>query len=219
MEPLRRLCGLALPWDAALRYDDPLLIDTLTWLASLPARGLSATPAAMGKLGADAAFIGGRTAIVPSGTWMVGHFQRHVRFNYAWVPLPVGPKGQRASMLNGLALSVWSGSANAETAWQWVRYVGSRECQAVIAAAGVVYPAVKGLGQVAVAAQRAKGVDAGAFLEAARGLTFAPPLVAHAGEVHDVMGSAIERVLSGTAAADKALGEAGRRVRAIAAEP
>ena len=138
------------PWDGALRYGDPVFVDTLAWLASLPARGVSATPQALGRLGADAAFQAGRVAMVPSGAWMVGHFQRHAKFSHAWVPLPVGPSGQRASMRNGLGLSVWSGSRQAQAAWQWVRYAGSRACQLRIAQAGVVYPAIKGLGEVAV---------------------------------------------------------------------
>ena len=75
------------PWDGALRYDDSAFISTLQWLASLPARGVSATPAALGRLGADAAFQAGRVAMVPSGAWMVGHFQRHAKFAHAWVPL------------------------------------------------------------------------------------------------------------------------------------
>lgn len=209
----------AQPWDPALRYDDPVLVQTLDWLATLPARGLSATPAALGKLGADAFFLGGRVAIVPSGTWMIGHFQRHARFPHAWVPLPVGPTGQRASMRNGLALSIWSGSPRVEAAWRWVRYVGSRECQARIAEAGVIYPAIQGLGEVAVEAQRRRGIDARAFLEAARGATFPPPLVHRAAEVHDLMGSAFERILSGSARAGQVLPEAAGRVRAITREP
>ena len=207
------------PWDGALRFGDPAFVDTLAWLASLPARGVSATPAALGRLGADAAFQAGRVAMVPSGSWMVGHFQRHARFAHAWVPLPVGPGGQRASMRNGLGLSLWSGSRQPRAAWQWVRYAGSRACQARIAEAGVIYPAIRGLAEVAVAAQRARGVDASAFLAAARGPTFAPPVVPRAAEVNDLMTSVLERVLSGRARAAEALPEAARRVRELTRDP
>ena len=132
------------PWDGALRYGDPAFVDTLHWLSTLPARGVAAAPAALGKLGADAAFQAGRVALVPSGAWMVGHFQRHARFAHAWVPLPVGPTGRRASMRNGLGLSLWSGSRQPQAAWLWLRYATSRPCQARIAQAGVIYPAIKG---------------------------------------------------------------------------
>jgi multiple sugar transport system substrate-binding protein len=207
------------PWDGALRYGDPLLVDTLHWLASLPARGVSATPAALGRLGADAAFQAGRVAMVPSGSWMVGHFLRHARFAHAWVPLPVGPSGQRASMRNGLGLSVWQGSPQAAQAWLWVRYAASRACQAGIAQAGVIYPAIKGLGAVAITAQRAQGADTSAFSDSARGLQFAPPVVPRAAEVNDLMQAVMQRILSGRAQAAQALPEAARRVRELTQVP
>lgn len=127
----------------------------------------------------------------------VCHFQRHAKFAHAWVPLPTILSGQRASMRNGLGLSLWSGSRQAQAAWQWLRYASSGVCQARIAEAGVDYPAIKGLAEVAVAAQRGKGVDASAFLAPARGPIFAPPVVPRAAEVNDLMTSVLERVLSG----------------------
>ncbi len=207
------------PWDGALRYGDPAFVDTLQWLATLPQRGVSAAPAALGRLGADAAFQAGRVALVPSGSWMVGHFQRHARFAHAWVPLPVGPSGQRASMRNGLGLSLWSGSRQPQAAWLWLRYAGSRACQARIAEAGVIYPAIKGLAEVALAAQRARGVDASAFVQATRGLSFAPPVVPRAAEVNDLVNSTLERMLSDRAQAAQALPELARRMRERTREP
>lgn len=207
------------PWDPALRYDDPLLIDTLDWLAGLNRRGLSATPQALGKLGADSLFAMGRVALLPTGSWMVGNVARHVRFEHAWVPLPVGPTGRRASMRNGLAHSLWSGSRNAGEAWAWLRFLGSRACQAQVAEAGVVYPAVKGLAEVALAAQRRQGEDARAFIEMAAAFTYAAPLAPHAAEVTDRVGSAIERVLAGRVPAAQVMPEVARQVRAISAQP
>jgi multiple sugar transport system substrate-binding protein len=207
------------PWDGALRYDDPVLIDTLNWLAALPAAGVSAPRDALGRLGIDAMFVAGRVAIIPSGAWMVGHFLRHAKFQHAWVPLPLGPSGQRASMMNSLALSVWSGTRHPRQAWQWARYVGSRECQARIAPHGVIYPAVRGLAAVAVQAQRRRGIDTTAFLDAAHGITYQPPIVPRASEVSDLMSATFQRVLSGRARADQALPEAARRVRELTSQP
>ena len=206
------------PGDAALRYDDPVFIDTLRWFASLPSKGLSAAPKEMGKMGAEGLFLAGRVAMVPAGAWMTGHFQQHAKFRYAWVPLPVGPNGQRASMVNSLALSVWSGSKHREAAWRWVRYVGSRECQAQIAQQGVVYPAIRGLGAVAAGVQRGRGVDTQAFIDAAQGLTFAAPVVPRSAEINDVMNSALESVLSGRMPPEVALPQAAQRARALARE-
>lgn len=208
----------AAPWDAALRYDDPLLAQTLAWLATLPVRGWSAPPQAVARTGSDALFLAGRVAMVPSGSWMVGHFARHARFAHAWVPLPVGPMGQRVSMRNGLAHSLWAGSRNAAEAWLWLRHLGSRACQARVAEAGVVYPAVQGLAEVALAAQRRMGVDARVFLDTARGSTFAPPVAANAAEINDLLGPVLERILAGRANAATALRQVAPQVRALAAQ-
>ena len=207
------------PWDPDLRYDDPALVDTLSWLATLSGRGLSATAAAIGKMGADAMFTSQRVAMVPEGSWMVGHFARQTRFAYAWVPLPVGPSGQRASMRNGLAHSLWAGSRNKEEAWRWLRHLASPACQARVAEGGVVYPAVKGLGEVALAAQKRMGVDASVFLQAAQGLTFPPPIAANGAEVTDLVSNTMERIFSGRLAAGPALRALAPKVKAIASQP
>jgi multiple sugar transport system substrate-binding protein len=207
------------PWDPALRYADPVLAGTLAWLASLPGRGLSATTAAMGKMGADAMFTSQRVAMVPAGSWMVGHFARQARFAYAWVPLPAGPSGQRASMRNGLAHSLWAGSANKEEAWRWLRHLGSPACQQRVAEGGVVYPAVKGMAVVALAAQRRLGVDASVFLQAAQGQTFPPPVAAHGAEVTDLVSQTLERILAGRAEAGPALRALAPKVKAVASQP
>lgn len=207
------------PWDAQLKYDDPVLAETLSWLATLPKRGWSATPAQMGRLGADALFLAGRVAMVPSGAWMATHFGRHARFEHAWVPLPIGPSGQRASMRNGLGLAVWSGTARAQAAWQWVRFAGSRECQTLVAQAGLVFPAVRGLAQEAQAVQARRGLRTSAFLMAAAGHTFGPPQVPRGAEINDLIGPAIERILSGRAAAEEVLPGVARKARALAGQP
>ena len=209
----------AKPWDPKLHYGDPALADTLAWLASLPGRGLSATLSAMGKMGADAMFTSQRVAMVPAGSWMVGHFARQTQFAYAWVPLPVGPSGQRASMRNGLAHSLWAGSRNQEEAWRWLRHLASPACQARVAEAGVVYPAVKGLGAVALAAQKRMGVDASVFLQAAQGPTFPPPIAANGAEVTDLVTGTMERIFSGSLEAGPALRALAPKVLAITAQP
>ncbi|MFM2066832.1 MAG: hypothetical protein RLZZ584_1741 [Pseudomonadota bacterium] len=203
------------PWAVPLHYDAPALAQTVTWLAGLPAKGWSAAPEALGSMGADALFAAGRVAMVPTGSWMVGHTTRSVRFAHTFVPLPVGPDGRRWSMRNGLAHSIWSGSPRREQAWAWLRYLGSAECQAQVATHGVVYPAVRGLGEVAAQAQRAQGAEPGAFLDAARGATFAPPVVDRSAQINDLIAGAIEQALLGRAPAAEALAGANTRANAL----
>lgn len=203
------------PWHGPLRYDDPALAQTLQWLTGLSQRGVSATPSAMGKIGADAMFVAGRVAMLPTGSWMLGHFTRNARFAHAFVPLPIGPSGQRASMRNGLAHSIWRGTKHPAEAWAWLRYLGSPDCQAVVATHGVVYPAVRGLSAVAAQAQRRLGADPSAFLQAAAGPTFAPPIVDHSAQINDIFELAIDRILRGRVPAAQALREANGQANAL----
>jgi multiple sugar transport system substrate-binding protein len=205
----------AAPWQAPLHYDSPALAETLDWLAGLGARGISATPEAMGKLGADAMFVTGRAAMVASGSWMLGYFQRSAHFAHAFVPLPLGPTGVRTSMRNGLAHSIWRGSRHADAAWLWLRHLGSPACQAVVARGGVVYPAVRGLAEVAAATQRAGGADPSAFLLMAAGSTFAPPIVDQSAQINDLIDAALEQVLLGRQRAAQALRPANAQANAL----
>jgi multiple sugar transport system substrate-binding protein len=206
-------------WSPSLHYDDAKLAETLAWLATLPARGISTTPRTLGKLGAESLFITGRVAVVPVGSWMTGHITKQVKFPHAWLPLPVGPTGQRASMLNGLGHSIWIGSRHREQAWQWVRHLASADCQRLVAQAGVVYPSLKGMAEIALQVQRAAGAEAGAFLDAAAGLTFPPPIAPHAAEINDRLDGAMEAILFAGKPAGPTLKQAQQRVKALLAQP
>lgn len=196
------------PWRGPLRYDDEALIQTLDWIRSLAVQGISATPEAMGRLGTDAMFVSGRVAMVPTGSWMIGHFTRNARFAHVYVPLPIGPAGFRATMLNGLGHSIWSGTRHRDAAWRWVRHLGSAECQALVAGLGIVYPAVRGLADVSAQAQRRAGARPEAFLEMARAKTYAPPIIDRSAQLEGLIDPAIEQVLLGRLSVRSAMVEA-----------
>ena len=205
------------PWDARLHYDDPRLAQTLSYLAGLPAKGLSARFELTRSLGSDAMFVARKAAMVPQGSWMISYYANNVKFEHAWVPLPIGPSGQRASMINGLADSIWVGSKVKEEAWKWVRFMGSAECQQKVAQMGVVFPAIDGLADLTLAALRRKGVEASAFLLMAKSKTFPTPIAEHGAEITEVMTSAIESVLIGKSDAPSALKAADAKVRRLIA--
>ena len=205
------------PWATRYHYDDPRLAETLTWLAGLPAKGLSASYETAKGLGADAMFVAGRVAIVPQGPWMITYFASNAKFETAWVPLPNGPIGRRASMLNGLADSIWSGTKHKEEAWQWVRYLASAECQVVAASRGVVFPAVEGMAEKAMAVHRARGIDTSAFLLMTQEKTFPSPVSERGAEINALMKNAIESVLLGQKAAAPALKEANDKINKMLA--
>jgi len=203
------------PWALPYHYDDPRLAETLSWLAGLPAKGIAVPYQGGTGLGTSARFAAGQVAMVPDGAWMIGHFARLKGVESAWVPLPVGPGGQRASMLNGLGDSMWVGSRVKPQAWQWIRYLGSRACQQTVARTGVVLPAVNGLAEEVIAQHRAQGVDASAFLTMARARTFPMPIAANGAQVDALINGAIESVLMGREAAAPALAEANRQANAL----
>ena len=199
------------PW-APLRYDDPRLAETLDWMASLPAKGLSMRDEQVRGLGAAALWAAGRVAMVPEGSWMVGFIARQARHEYAWVPLPLGPTGQRASMFNGLGDSMWAGSKVKEAAWAWMKHLASEPCQRRIAAGGVMFPALRRLTPETMAVHRQLGVDSSAFVTMSEQSVFLTPIAPQGAQVNAAVRTAIESVLAGQQPAAQALRQAQQRI-------
>lgn len=204
------------PWASTFYYDSPKLAETLDYLAGLPGKGVSASLENTKSLGPDAMFVAKKVAIVPQGSWMITYFKDNAKFDTAWVPLPTGPTGSRATMLNGLADSIWVGSKVQAEAWKWVKYLGSTDCQSVVAGYGVVFPAIKGMAEKAIEVQKSKGVDSSAFLTMAKSKTYLPPIADSGSEIDEVMKASIEAVLMGKSDAATAMKAANTKVNQIA---
>lgn len=198
--------------NARLRLDDPRLAETLAYLRNMVASGLSASPEHTRSLGADAMFVAQRTAMIPQGVWMAGYFYRYARFPHLWVPLPTGPDGQRATMFNSVADSIWSGSRVKEPAWEWIRYMASYDCQKIVAREGAALPALKRALTDAVAALQERGVDVGAFFTMRYGTIYPMPVVSHPAQADELVGHAVEATLLGREQPITALGEAAQRL-------
>ncbi len=206
------------PWDPKFYYDDPKLAETIAWINTIMNKGISASLSEVGtgRLGsADGMFVAGKAAIVPRGSWMISYFASNAKFPFAWIPLPKGPTGQRATMLNGLADSIWVGSKHKEEAWKWVKYLGSADCQNVVASHGVVFPAVKGMAEKAIDVQKGKGVNSGAFLEMAKSKTFLAPIADNGSQIEEIMKSALQNILMNQADAASTLKDANAKVNAL----
>jgi multiple sugar transport system substrate-binding protein len=204
------------PWDPKFYYDSPKLAETLDYLAGLPGKGVSASLENTKSLGPDAMFVAKKVAIVPQGSWMITHFKANAKFDHAWIPLPTGPTGSRATMFNGLADSIWVGSKVKEESWKWVKYLGSADCQSTVASYGVVFPAIKGMAEKAIEVQKTKGVDSSAFLTMAKSKTYLPPIADGGSEIDEVMKASIEAVLMGRSDAASALKAANVKVNQLA---
>jgi multiple sugar transport system substrate-binding protein len=203
------------PWATPYRFSDPKLAETIDWLATLPGKGVSASYETMRSLGANALFVAGKVAMVPDGSWTIGYYASASKFETAWVPLPKGPNGRRASMLNGLADSMWVGSKVKDEAWKWMKYLASVECQSVLAASAVVFPAINGLAEKALEVHRSKGIDATAFLTMANEQTFLMPIADNGAQINEFMKGAIESVLLGKQMAGPALKDANQKINKL----
>ena len=100
--------------------------------------------------------------------------------------------------MNGLADSVWVGTEHPEESWKWVSYMGSTECQDIIAEQAVVFPAISSSSEKAVPAFENLGFDAHAFtVHVEDGTTVSSPVVDRWAELDSIMNPAMASVISG----------------------
>lgn len=194
------------PFATAYHFDDPRFAQTIQWIADLGTKGYAPTYQES-KASDDALFRAGKAAMVTNGSWMISDYTTKLPFKVGIAPLPKGPNGKRMSMFNGLADSIWVGSKNKDAAWKWVKFMAGRGCQDLIGRSGAVLPAIPASTNLALAAFKAKGVDASVFVNQAKaaGGTFYYPISDKASEINDVMSSTLQGVFSGQSKASAVL--------------
>src|SRR6478735_6491476 len=129
------------PWGTHYNLDDPDFQKTIAWFYGLSDKGYmpksgeftDETPAQIGSK---------KVAIGTNGDWATSQFFGLEGINIGVFAAPVGPSGKRASIFNGLADSISASSKHQAEAWKWVQYLGSTDCQDVIAATATVFPAI-----------------------------------------------------------------------------
>lgn len=203
-------------WGTKYNFDDPRVAATLQWMADMMASGQIMPSELVSSLGGSAAFNAGKGALHPQGSWMIGEFDRNAPFTFGFARLPQGPEGRR-SMFNGLADSIWTGTKNPDAAWQWVKFLASKECADIVGDAGVVFPAQQSGVDKAIAAYQAKNVDVSAFTDQATEPdgTFLFPVTDHAAEIDALVKPAIQSVLLGQAKAADVLPPVNEQVNAL----
>ncbi|WP_425953361.1 ABC transporter substrate-binding protein [Xylanimonas sp. McL0601] len=186
------------PWGDEFYYSDPKLKETLGWLRSFVEKGYSPTleiiKSSSGMLDPLSA---GKYAMAADGDWNANSYASAKGLKVGFAPTPIGPTGKRASMFNGLADSIWAGSKHPDEAWKWVKFLGSADCQDLVAAHAVVFPAIKTSTDKAFEAFKAKGMDLSGFLvQVQDGTTFIPPIADHWGDVQTTMTEATDSIFS-----------------------
>ncbi|MHA6522819.1 ABC transporter substrate-binding protein [Tessaracoccus sp. G1721] len=203
------------PWGTKYNYDAAEFKDTISWMASLAEKGYMPTVEAVTGQSSGDIFGAGKYAMITNGSWMINQMFGYTGIETGLAPTPVGPSGERASMYNGLADSVWSGSDNKAAAIKWVEYLGSAACQDLVGEAGVVFPAIPSATEKAQAAFAERGIDVEPFLvHVNEGTTFLFPITDYASQITGIMQPAVDAVFTGAADADS-LDAANEQVNAL----
>jgi len=203
-------------WGDTYYYDDERFINTIQWWADLALEyGYIPQYDEITSLGAPALFQAGNVATTISGSWMIGTFLAS-EFEVGFGRLPAGPEG-RKSMFNGLADSIWVGSPHVEESWQWVKFLGSAECQNIVGESGVVFPAIPEAAAMSQEMRAEEGVDVSAFVEQANeeNGTFLFPIADFAGEITTIMNEAMDSISLGQAKAADVLPAANAEINEL----
>jgi len=184
------------PWGTRYNYDDPRFQDSIAWWKGLIDKGY--VPPLKTVVGASMNdnFGAGKSAINANGSWMIGTYAGY-EVDLGIAPTPVGPEG-RASMFNGLADSIFSGTDDPDGAGKWVAFLASAECQDIVGEQGVVFPAIPSGTAKATEAFAAQGVDVTPFtMHVEDQTTFLFPITDHAADITAITQPAMDAVLTG----------------------
>jgi multiple sugar transport system substrate-binding protein len=119
-------------------------------------------------------------------------------------------------MYNGLADGIWVGSKHKPEARKWVRFMGSKACQSIVAREAVVFPAIASEVPTAVAKHKKDGVDVSAFtsyIESKRTVLY--PITAKAPQINLIVQPTIEKILIGDEDPADALEEMNEQVNNV----
>jgi multiple sugar transport system substrate-binding protein len=205
------------PWGTHYNYDDPKLAETITWFKRLIDKGYSPRFDKQSTLGRDAVMDSGQGAITIVGSWTIStYLGANAKQKYAFAPLPTGPTGRKTA-INGLSDAIYAGTKHKDEAWKWVKFLGSTDCQDLVAANAVVFPAITTSTDKALAAHQAKNHDVHVFTDEAKapGGTFFLPISDHGNEISQTVADAIQSVVLGKADAASALKKANDQVNAL----
>jgi multiple sugar transport system substrate-binding protein len=192
------------PWGTEWNFGSAEFQDTMTWWRSLIEKGYMPTlEIAQSGVSLQENYGAGKYAMITEGSWNTNAYMTLEGVSTAIAPTPIGPNDVRASLFNGLADSIWIGTDEPEASWEWVKFLGSAECQDLVAAQAVVFPAVKSSLEIANDAFAAKGYDVSAFtVHVEDGTTHLAPIANHFAEIQAAMTAAGERFMSFQAETD-----------------
>jgi multiple sugar transport system substrate-binding protein len=109
------------------------------------------------------------------------------------------------------------GSQHQEEAWQWVKFLGSQECQDIVGSTGVVFPAIQTGVEKSLQVRKDNGIDVSAFTDQALDPngTFLFPITDNGAEITSIMIPTMESIMLFQAEPADILPEANAKVNAL----
>jgi multiple sugar transport system substrate-binding protein len=182
------------PFGQEWHYGDPAVVDAVAWYQKMTQDGYIQPGSLNSSLSTASLFESGKIAMTADGNWNAGLYAESGA-DIAWARIPAGPNGVK-SYSNSLADSINAATEHPDEAWEWVKYLGSPECQDTVASHGVVFPAIAASTEKALAAYAEKGVDLGPVLDTINdpGAVVALPIGLNFGEVSELANAAIQDI-------------------------
>ena len=204
------------PYSTQYYYDDPKFIEAIDWYVGLSEKGYAPKWEEVSGTGGDSFFASQGGALYTDGSWKIRWYDDNADFEHGFAPLPIGPEG-RQSMFNGLADGIWAQSPNVEGAWEWVKFMGSADCQNIVGSYAVVFPAIPEAVEITLNTHAEAGRDVQAFVDEAQnpdGL-FLYPITDYASAITDIMAAAMQQILLRQGDIQGILEEANEQVNAL----
>ncbi|WP_438272778.1 ABC transporter substrate-binding protein [Streptomyces sclerotialus] len=185
-------------WGTRYHYDQEVFQQTVGWYFGLAKKGYLAPFKDFSETSGPEVQVGaGKAAAALHGSWMIKTFHGMKKVGIGTARTPVGPTGERATMMNGLADSLSKHARNKKGAEQWVAYLASDACQKTVGEHGIVFPATREGTDAAVAAYEKQGIDVTAFTRPVNDkatMTFSFPITDHAADVYALMRPAMQDI-------------------------
>lgn len=124
-------------------YDKPESIAGVQCWIDLIKDGSSPSAQEMTETSPGNLFQSGKVAMTYQGSWMIPEFMNN-EYTKDKVNLVQMPKlKSKGAVIHGLGNMIYAKTKNAEEAWEFVKYLGEKEANEIVAKSGVVIPAFK----------------------------------------------------------------------------
>ncbi len=121
--------------------DSPVALAALEWVrARMWDDKVMATFTDVNNVGTQAAFYGGKLAMVEDGSWGLKNILENANFRIGVAPMPAGPV-KRVTLSTTDGFGIYSGTRHPQEAWTLVKFLVSKEYGLAMAEANLLQPA------------------------------------------------------------------------------